>query len=70
MYREYFFDDVETILESDTEIPESVDERIQEIYKKLKLKKDTRVQKTMGKIISREKGADKTGDWSIQKQKW
>ena len=67
MYREYFFDDVETILESDTEIPESVDERIQEIYKKLKLKKDTRVQKTMGKIISREKGADKTGGWSIQK---
>ncbi len=67
MYREYFFDDVETILESDTEIPESVDERIQEMYKKLKLKEDTRVQKTMGKIISREKGADKTGDWSIQK---
>ena len=67
MYREYFFDDVETILESDTEIPESVDERIQEMYKKLKLKEDTRVQKTMGKIISREKGADKTVDWSIQK---
>ncbi len=47
MYKEYFLDEVEMILESDTEIPKSVDERIQEIYIKLNLIEDTRDQKTI-----------------------
>ena len=32
MYKEYFFEDVETILGSDTEIPKSVEERIQDLF--------------------------------------
>ena len=47
MYKEYFLDEVEMILESDTEIPKSVDERIKEIYIKLNLIEDTRDQKTI-----------------------
>ncbi len=47
MYKEYFFEDVETILASDTEIPKSVEERIQEVYIKLNLIEDTRDQKTI-----------------------
>lgn len=47
MYKEFFLEDVEDVLRSDAVIPKSVEERIEETYKKLNLKKNNKTKKNI-----------------------
>lgn len=55
MKKEYSQQDVERILKSDAQIPESVDLRIQETYRELGLIKNTGRQSTRRRIVHRKK---------------
>lgn len=55
MKKEYSQQDVERILKSDAQIPESVDRRIQETYRELGLIKNTGRQSTRRRIVHRKK---------------